>query len=253
MKLTTNLHWARKAREIKNDVNVNIADINQRDLENKIICSYLNKKMFILEVGCGNGYSTSIFRKLVKFIDAFDYSKDMINRAKRVYGESNNRFFVDNILDPQYLSSNYDMIICVRVLINLRDFSEQEKALLRIASLIKQGRIVILIEGFKDGFAEINKLRQKIGLPPIQPADINFYSRVEDLRQVIEQNFLIEEEFHLGSYDYLTRVVYPLFIGSENVRHNTKYHEKSKLLASIHNPPDLKSISRIRGFLLKRK
>src|SRR4051812_28996812 len=124
-KSTTDLHWQRRAETVKTDREVNIQDVYQRDLEYEFICPWLKTNMEVAEVGCGNGYSTNLFRKLVRHIDSFDQSDSMIARAKETFGEQNNRFFVDDVLAPKELQEEYDAVICVRVLINLRNFNEQ--------------------------------------------------------------------------------------------------------------------------------
>src|SRR5512134_935027 len=91
VKSQTDLYWSRRAASIENDAEVNIMDIFQRDLEYDHVCSHLEKSMRVLEVGCGNGFSTNRFRGLVNHIDAFDYSEEMIQRAQQAFGETNNR------------------------------------------------------------------------------------------------------------------------------------------------------------------
>ncbi len=82
--------------------------------------------MRVLEVGCGNGYSSAVFRKCVQHLDGFDQSENMVARAKTTCGETNNRFLVDNVLAPSSaIAGPYDAVICVRVLINLRNYNEQ--------------------------------------------------------------------------------------------------------------------------------
>ncbi|MBL7069132.1 MAG: class I SAM-dependent methyltransferase [Candidatus Omnitrophica bacterium] len=254
MKTSTNLHWDKRAEIINDKVMVNIADIYQRELENElIICPYLKKDMKILEVGCGNGYSTSNFRDLVGHVDAMDISENMIKRARRVFGQKKNRFFVDNILKPKHLTGFYDLVVCVRVLINLRNLKEQKTALRNLAMFVRKKGLLILVEGFKDGFIYLNEMRRKMEMPPVKPAKINFYSFTEDLKPCLEKFFKIKKELHLGSYDFLTRLAYPLLVGPGNAKHNTVFHEKFMRLASKYNPESFAKFSRIRGYILVKK
>jgi hypothetical protein len=66
------------------------------------------------------------------------------------------------------------------------------------------------------------------------------------------EGFDVVEEFHLGMYDYLTRVVYPLVAGPDNVQHNTVFSERCHSLARAFNPDVFKDLSRMRGFVLRR-
>src|SRR6267143_1806110 len=65
---------------------VTMADRNQRMLEIDEALRYIPPGKVILDVGCGNGYSTAIFAKQAELVLAIDYSEAMIARAKREYG-----------------------------------------------------------------------------------------------------------------------------------------------------------------------
>lgn len=253
LKSQTDLYWSRRAASVENDVEVNIMDVFQRDLEYDHVCSYLKQEMRVLEVGCGNGFSTNRFRSMVNNIDAFDYSDEMIRRARETFGETNNRFIHDNVLSPQHLAGPYDTILCVRVLINLRNLEEQRQALRNLVSLLAQAGQLILVEGFTDGFASLNELRAKVSLPPLEPAPINFYSSLNALLPDLERELYLVDEFHLGAYDYLTRVVYPLMIRPTAATHNTEFSERSSALARAHNPDCLREFSRVRGFVFAKR
>lgn len=246
-------HWNNRAESVKDDVAVNLMDVFQRELEYEYVCRHLKEDMRVLEVGCGNGYSTKRFRPLVKQIDAFDCSEQMVNRAKKSVGETNNRFFTDDVLDPQRIQGVYDAVICVRVLINLRNLDEQKRALQNLIGLIKPKGSLILAEGFTDGFTELNSLRLQVGMPALTPAKINFYSSIDDLLPGIESKMTLEAKYHLGMYDYLTRVVYPLVVGPENVIHNSEFSKKSMELAKINNPYFFERFSRMRIFVYTKR
>jgi SAM-dependent methyltransferase len=252
VKTDTDHHWNERAASIADDVEVNLMDIFQRELEYDYICSYLRPDTRLLEVGCGNGFSTRRFRELVAHVDAFDYAEKMVERARAVVGETNNRFLVDNVLDPRHLDGPYDAVVCVRVLINLSGLAQQRAAIRSMARLTRTGGILVLAEGFTEGFVALSDLRIKLGMPPLEPAAINFYSSVEDLRPDWEREFTVEDEFHLGAYDYLTRVVYPAIVGPENARHNTVFSERCSELAHAFNPEAFEPLSRMRGFVLRK-
>ncbi len=129
MKTATDIHWNERATSVADDIEVNIMDVFQRELEYDLIEPFLSAGTRVLEVGCGNGFSTERFRKLVGHVDAFDYAEQMVDRARERVGETNNRFIHDNLLEPAHLEGPYDAVICVRVLINLADFAQQVRAL----------------------------------------------------------------------------------------------------------------------------
>jgi SAM-dependent methyltransferase len=253
-KSATDLHWHRRAETVEHDVDVNIQDVYQRELELAFICPHLTPAMRVLEVGCGNGYSTAVFRRCAGHVDGFDQSEAMIARAKATRGEANNRFLVDNVLAPSpAIAGPYDAVVCVRVLINLRDLGEQVCAVRNLAGRVKAGGLLILVEGYRDGFAALDELRGRVGLAPVQPAAINYYSRLDQVLPLVAGAFEVAHEYHLGGYDYLTRVVYPLVVGADRVTHNTELHERLGRLARAYNPDALKPLSRIRGFVLRHR
>ena len=249
IKSTTDHHWNTRAKTIENDIEVNIMDVFQREFEYDYVCKYLKPEMRILEVGCGNGFSTRKFRKLVAHVDAFDYSENMIERAKATVGEKNNRFFQDNLLAPEHVRDTYDAVVCIRVLINIE---RQKEALRNMIPWVKPGGLLILVEGYTEGFASLTQLRAKVGLPPVQPAKINYYCPIADFTSELEKDLVLEHKFHLGSYDYLTRVLYPLVVGHDQAKHNTNFSEKCVELARAFNADAFEEFSRIRGFVFRK-
>lgn len=253
MRSSTDLHWNRRAEAVENDAEVNLADLFQRDLELDFICRRLVPEMTVVEAGCGNGWSTARFRDRVRHVDAFDLAPAMIERARSRFGETNNRFIQDDVLSPVRLAGPYDAAICVRVLINLQDLNEQHRAIDSISRLVKPGGLLLLAEGFSDGFRGLTELREQVGLPSVRPASINFYSSLGEVLPAVENAFSIEETFHLGAYDYLTRVLYPLVAGVDNAKHNTVFSEKCARLAKFHNPDSFERFSRMRGLVCRRR
>jgi len=251
-KSSTDIHWNERALTEENHELVNIADISQRELETNFLLSCLNNEDKVLEVGCGNGFLTNILRDHVSQVDSFDYSENMIKQAKEKYGESNNTFFHDNVLSPQQWANDYDAIVCVRVLINLRDIEEQKRAIDYMHAALKPGGRLLLIEGYIDGFEELNRLRKKVQMPALSPASINFYSRVGDIKLYLENKFEFKKEFHTGNFDYLTRIVYPKLVGSENATGHSDFHNIILPIALNYNPDQFKHLARLQGFELKK-
>ena len=253
MKSSTDLHWNERAASVAADIEVNIMDVFQRELEYDHVGRFLTEDMRLLEIGCGNGFSTQRFRDLVSHVDAMDYAENMIERARERIGERNNRFIHDNILDPKVLEGPYDAVVCVRVLINLADFEQQLRALEVMTSLLKPDGTLILAEGFNEGFRALSELRVSVGLEPLSPAKINYYSDLSDLLPHIEASYEVTDTFHLGAYDYLTRVMYPLVVAPEEATHNTVMSERCVKLARAFNPDSFQPFSRMRGLVLTKR
>lgn len=250
-KSSTDIHWNERAVTEKADEKVNIADIAQRDLETAFVLSVLPRGR-ILEVGCGNGHLTKVLREHAAHVDGFDYAENMIERARSYVGERNNRFFHDNVLDPKGVQPPYDGVVCVRVLINLRNLEEQRLAVKNMANLVKPGGKLILVEGFLDGFEALNELRQRAGIARLAPATINFYSRLEDLMPTLRSEFRIGARFHSGMFDFLTRVVYPAIVGPEKATGPSDFHDKVLPIARSFNPDAFEHLARLRGLELMK-
>ncbi|HEV2415042.1 MAG TPA: class I SAM-dependent methyltransferase [Candidatus Dormibacteraeota bacterium] len=249
----TDRYWTERATTVSEDHEVNLMDVFQRELEFDEICADLRPDMNVLEVGCGNGYSTARLRSLVTHVDAFDKSPAMIERARRSFGEKNNRFIEDDVLSPRVVQDEYDCVVCVRVLINLPDTAAQKLALENMTRMVRSGGLLLLAEGFREGFEELSDLRAKVGMPPVVPAAINHYSSWHDVEGFITSTFDIQRTWHLGMYDYLTRVVYPLVVGATNAKHNTNFSAACHQLARAFNPDAMTPLSRVKGFVLKKR
>jgi ubiquinone/menaquinone biosynthesis C-methylase UbiE len=252
-KTETDLHWDHRARTEADVAKVNIADTVQRDLELQFIFKHLNPASRVLEVGCGNGYVTSQLRERVAHVDSFDFSESMIARARELFGERNNRFFHDSVLDPSVANGSYDIIICVRVLINLQNLREQTKALHNIAKLLKTGGKLILMEGFTDGFNELSALRTKVGLDPLKPAAINYYSSLSEFMPSVLEQFAIANTFHTGMFDFLTRVIYPSLVGGQNSAEPGEFHHKIESVVRSDAGVEFARFARLHGFALIKR
>ena len=249
-KSLTDIHWNERAL-VERDVSaVNIADVSQRELETDLLLKHLRPADRVLEVGCGNGFLTNILRQRVAHVDAFDYAENMVALAKSLYGEVNNRFFHDNVLVPSTWGEAYDSIVCVRVLINLRDFTQQKNAVDNMRKALKPGGRLLLVEGYQDGFDELSLLRQEVGLTALTPASINYYSGLEEMRGHLVRGFTEAAYFHTGCFDFLTRVVYPSLVGQENATGHSDFHRKILRVAQHFNPDQFKGRARLHGYLL---
>lgn len=252
-KSATDIHWDLRAVQETDASAINIADATQRELETAFLIEHLSAKDRILEVGCGNGFLTNILRDHVDHIDAFDYSENMVAHALAHQGNRNNRFFHDNVLAPTQWKGPYDSIVCVRVLINLRDLAEQKLAIDHMHAALKPGGRLLLIEGYSDGFGELNRLRERVGMQQLKPASINYYSPLAEVRDYLDQKFTTAAEFHTGCFDFLTRIVYPSLVGTENATGHSEFHGKILDVARNFNPDAFAHLARLRGFsLIKR-
>jgi SAM-dependent methyltransferase len=249
----TDKHWNERALSGIDAAKINIDDTVQRDLELQFVFKNLDRGSRLLEVGCGNGYVTKQLRERVAFVDAFDFSENMIERGKQMFGETNNRFFHDSVLAPKNARGPYDIVVCIRVLINLRNLEEQSRSVRNIADLVKPGGKVILIEGYREGFEAISAFRTELGIPALKPASINYYSALSELMPVFQREFTIADTFHTGLFDFLTRVVYPSLVGPDQATRAGEFHSKIEPIVRAYDGPDLARFARLHGLLLIKR
>jgi ubiquinone/menaquinone biosynthesis C-methylase UbiE len=252
-KSSTDEYWNQRAVTEPDLAKVNMPDTVQRDLELKFVFEHLWQGARLVEVGCGNGYVSQQLRERVAFVDAFDYAENMIERARTTHGETNNRFFHDSVLEPRFTKGPYDIALCVRVLMNLRNLEEQKLAIVNIANMLSPGGRLILIEGFRDGFEELSSFRQSIGLTPVVPAAHNFHSSFAEIIPIINECFIVEQTWHTGLYDFLTRIVFPQLVGAECATKPGEFHAKIEPIARAIDAPDLARFARVHGFALTRR
>ena len=249
MKSETDEFWDYRALTEPDDAKVNIADTVQRDLELDFVLKHVPVDAKILEVGCGNGYLTErLLTGRSGHVDSFDFSENMIARARATVGQAFNRFFHGSVLEPGTCEAgHYDVAICVRVLINLRNLGEQSLAIANIASWLRPGGKLILVEGFKDGFDALNHVRSRCDMPNLEPASINFYSWRHELWPAIDARFECVDEFHTGMFDFLTRVVYP------RLERPDDFHHRIAAVARQFNPDTFGPLARVNGFALIKR
>lgn len=252
-KTSTDLFWDSRSKKQTDPKRVNIDDLVQRELEADFIIKHLKASDEILEVGCGNGFFTSFLRKHVKHVDAFDYSENMIKQAKEIYGQKNNTFFHDNLLQPTNISRSYDVVVCTRVLINLESFEQQKIAFNNLLSWVRPCGKLLILEGFIEGFNALNAIRKASKIPELHPATINYYSSLTEFVDLFPKGVSIVDVMHTGSFDFLTRVIYPALVGSENSTGPGEFHEKILNVVKIYNPDCMKSFARLWGWALLKK
>ena len=181
-----------------------------RELEISHIKEHLPFAARVLDVGCGNGYSTLAFAEhlpLSSFIIGIDYSEEMIAQAKTREHARYIKFEVADITKPLPYGK-FDCIISERCLINLASWQEQQEAILRLRSHLAKGGRLILVENTLAGLNALNSLRAIFGLSPIEMRWHNNYLP-EEIDDFLLDNFNVMHAENIGNLYYIiSRVVY---------------------------------------------
>jgi SAM-dependent methyltransferase len=226
-------------------------DVWQRWLEIESIAKFLRPTDRVLDVGCGNGYTTRRIAPLVREIVGVDYSPEMIERARREGGERA-RFHVKDALElsPDDLGY-FDVVLSERCLINLTGWPAQRLALDRIATMLPPGGRFIFVEGRRQGRDALNALRATFNLPAMPTVWHNVDFDEEQTLAHLDRCFEVEHRVHFGIYDFLSRVVHPLAVAPQEPRYEAPLNEvASRLALSLHAFPEL---SRVLFLVLRRR
>jgi ubiquinone/menaquinone biosynthesis C-methylase UbiE len=174
----------------------------------------------ILDIGCGNGYSTVQFASRRKVsIRGLDYIPEMIKEARRRLGEIGNvllgkvEFDIGNITALKEPAETYDKVVVIRVIINLHDWSMQLKGLRECVRVLKPEGILLLSEATLQGWNKLNKFRREWELSDIPMPDFNQYLDQEKVIEALSEDVRLIDLFNFSSTYYIgTRLIKPLLV-----------------------------------------
>jgi len=216
-------------------------DNDQVALEIDTILQILHEDDYLLDIGCGTGFSTSVYAKTCKKALGLDYAEAMIESAKKRYQSDNLKFEQQDILSLDDRYGQFSMIVTTRCLINLTSWNEQKDAIKRIHNCLKPGGTLILAEGTKQGREALNVLRISVGLRALPTVWHNIDFDEELLIPFLADMFDIKKDIRFGLYDVLTRIYYPLTIAPDEPQYGTPFHRAARrMLKSLDNDPFLR-------------
>lgn len=213
--------WQQMAKEHGPSDLATAPDHHYRTLEIESVLRVLGrlKHETILDVGCGNGYTTMQIAK--KFpeaeISGVDFSEAMIDEANRSHIRPSIDYHVGDVLSlsrcPGLRGRKYDVVLSTRCLINLANWEEQKVGILEMRKMLAPEGRLVLVENVQDGLDNLNQIRVKFGLDEIktrwhnqylpQPALMKFFGEI--------QGHLLTAEYveNIGNMYYMaSRVIY---------------------------------------------
>jgi ubiquinone/menaquinone biosynthesis C-methylase UbiE len=144
----------------------------------------------LLEIGCGNGYLAAQIH--AEFGDRFlyrgiDLTPEMIQlAASRALPF---KFVEGSILQLPWETDTVDLVISDRVIINVLDVEQQRKAFSELARVMRKGALALLIEGFKEGLANLNHARADFLLSAIPEPAVNNWFTAERWQTFLDVGF----------------------------------------------------------------
>jgi SAM-dependent methyltransferase len=166
----------------------------------------------ILDAGCGEGEGTLAYSSVPGTLThAVDFSETRLQKAReRLRGRPNVIFKQVDFLGSYELDSDYDIVVSQRFLINLMEWSLQQKVILDLTSMLKPNGRLLMLEGSRQGVDSLNEFRAALGLKPIEIKWHNLFFDDQILVDFMRQNgYELTGEGGLGAYFLLTRGIKP--------------------------------------------
>lgn len=214
-------YWEKQAKVYKESDLATAPDHFYREHEIASILTHLKDGARVLDVGCGNGYSTLRFARSfphAHFVGV-DYSETMINHATRALKKEKVSirkrvsFFTGDVLALsdvlQIQKMKFDYIVSERCIINLKNWEEQKQSLIEMRKFLKKNGRIILVENTQEGLARLNTLRKQFSLHAIGIRWHNFYVPEKKFLTFVKRHFILESTENIGNLYYIvSRVVY---------------------------------------------
>jgi len=236
-------------------------DFNLRELEIDTALSYMQDGDKVLDVGCGLGYALGKYaaQRQIKGY-GIDYAENMVKVACQVQAESPGgppgtiEFKHASVLDLPYEKEFFDVVTSSRCLMALLDWKRQKEALLEISRVLRQGGVLVLMEGTVDGLTRLNEVRTEFGLSPIDASGrdrlctLKFIEK--ELLEFCNPFYKLEKIQRFGMYYFLSRVVHPLLAAPEPPRYDARINEVAREIA--RKIPDFKGLGHLVAFIFRK-
>jgi len=208
--------WDQQAIKYQDSYLATVPDKFLKELEINSILKYIpNQTKKVIDIGCGNGFSTWQFAKDRRVdIIGLDYSEKMIEQAKKNIKKQNKLkgkidFVVGSVLNlSNFQKSSFDIVISDRCLINLISLNDQKIAIKEINRILKKKGKYIMCEDTQEGLSKINDLRRLADLQEIPNHWHNIYLNEHKLLPYIKKYFKVIKVDNFSSLYYVASRIF---------------------------------------------
>jgi ubiquinone/menaquinone biosynthesis C-methylase UbiE len=236
-------------------------DFNLREVEIEYLSRWMKDSLSILDVGCGNGYTTISHASMFEssFIGV-DFVPEMVEQAKALTKsfkpKKDIEFQIGDVTKLQFPNASFDIVVSERCLLNLPTKEDQWHAIDEIARVIKPGGLYLMLEGTLQGLRSLNDVRGRFGLEPIPEADskYNWFSNKFDEEEMIPialHSFSkLEHIQRFGMYYFISRVINPLLIKPDQPKYDAPINLIARQICS--QIPNFENIGHVALFVFRR-
>jgi ubiquinone/menaquinone biosynthesis C-methylase UbiE len=236
-------------------------DFNLREIEIEYLSRWLRDGVRVLDVGCGNGYSTLCFGS--RFCSSFtgiDFVTEMVGKAESFAQEFQLKgqveFKVGDATALEFPDAAFDIVVSERCLLNLPTREMQWQAMRESARVLKHGGLYLMLEGTLQGLHRLNELRSKFNLEPIPVADptynwfSNKFDEEEMLRTAARMFEKLEHIQRFGMYYFISRVIHPLLVSPEQPKYDARINAVAREICS--QIPNYENMGHVALFVFRR-
>lgn len=227
------------------DIYATSRDFHLRELEIEAIRRSIPKvRTDVLDLGCGNGYTILELAKTIegaRFVGV-DFSQNLIDGANHLrdgtldkLGSSVEYVCADALeYVAQLEDGSVPVLITERFVLNLPSPESQLGFLSEVERVLEPNGVLLMCEGFSDGFDSLNALRVATGLDPIpDKAPDNVSSLKLDngkIRAFFNSNetLAIESQFGFSQYMTISRVLHPLLVAPARPTYDAKVNDLAR-------------------------
>ncbi|HOR02094.1 MAG TPA: class I SAM-dependent methyltransferase [Candidatus Woesebacteria bacterium] len=187
-------------------INLSITDspldfsVPNKKIQSNLI-SMVKRSRSIIDLGCGQGITLRIFRKLNKnaLLTGIDFSNVALEHARKRMKKDKKIKLINNDLNNIDLTKEkYDLVYCSQVLEHL---SQSQKFLNNIYKSLKPNGSLILCTVYKKNWAWYF-YKNKFNQPALSPDHINEYKKIDDLLNQCKKSGFKKYQYSLEQFKY---------------------------------------------------